>query len=248
MSEENKKNEGKEKEFKLEIEPIEFNALGQFIITTSSDFGKLVSECFKVFGDFCGVDYEPEKVINNGGRTIYQEPSFTLAFRHGSFPEETLLGVEPAFSKDAQRSSNAVLRVRGYDNERDFAGKYQVTDDLKSVIKRLLIPNYFNNGKINWGRVCVEKADRDKYNNPVTVTCVQGISVRELAYLIYGRKVDGDEFDYSINQLAPIQPQSIYMYQGESLNYAIQINKISVNNTDELLSYYGINRRGRWIY
>lgn len=233
-------------EIKVE-EPEKFNPIGSFIFTTSSDFGKLVYELFKVFDDFYNIKYEPAKTVNINGKPVYFEPSFTLAFKHGEFPEGAHLGVESAF-KESAKSSNSVLLVRDIENRRNLAGKYQVTEDLKDVIEKFLIPNFYNNGKINWNQVCRESIDRG-YNvyNPnagIPYTEICGISLRRLAYLIYGREIDGDKFDYTVQENVP----SAVNAQGVPSNYIIRIDKISVNNVQDLCSYYGFSPVGNgWI-
>ena len=245
MSEENKKEE--RKKFEINVDPEKFDSIGQFILTTSSDFGKLVHQCFSVFDDYFNLKYEPAKTIQVNGKPVFIEPSFTLAFRHGEFPEGSLLGVEPAL-KEQTNSANAVLRIRGLDNIRELGGKYQATDDLKDVIEKYLIPNYFNNGKILWNQVCKEFQDRGwniyNQNSSTPYTLICGISLRRLAYLIYGREVDGDKFDYTVIEQGPaaVNPQ------GVPTNYIIQINKVSVNNVNKLCNYYGYNPTANgWI-
>jgi hypothetical protein len=249
MSEENKKEDVKEERKPFNIgpeEPEKFAEIGSFLFTTSSDFGRLVYELFKVFDDFYNLRYEPAKTLQVNGKPVYYEPSYTLAFVHGDFPDDANVGVVPAF-KGLSKTSNSVLRVRDIENRNNLAGKHQVTDNLKDVIEKYLIPNYYNNGKINWNQVCGDSTFRGNnphnYNN-ISYTEIRGISLRRLAYTVYGRNVDGEKFDYTMQEYVP----SAVNAQGVPTNYIIRFDRLSVNNVEELCNYYGFNPTSNgWI-
>ena len=244
MSEETKKEDAKlekREPFEFTINELEnFDPIGSFIFTTSSEFGKLVYELFQEFVDFYNIKYEPAKTIQVNGKPVFYEPSFTLAFKHGEFAEDANIGVVPAF-KGMTDTSNSILKIRDIENRNSLAGKYQATENLKDVIEKLLIPNYYNNGKILWNQVCGESIQRGynpyNYNASIQYTEIRGISFRRLVYLIYGSEIEGEKYDYTVQELVP----SAVNAQGIPTNYIIRIDKLSVRNVEDLCNYYGFN-------
>ena len=143
-----------------------------------------------------------------------------------------------------QRSSVAIDQLKDI---RTLQVTYKDTYGHYAPVMDSLI-DFYNNGKINWNQVCRESIDRG-YNvyNPnagIPYTEICGISLRRLAYLIYGREIDGDKFDYTVQENVP----SAVNAQGVPSNYIIRIDKISVNNVQDLCSYYGFSPVGNgWI-
>jgi hypothetical protein len=232
MSEGNTKSE--REKFKINVEPEEFNPIGAFKLTTSSDLGKLAYQIFStVFEDFEGLIFEP----GNGG-----EPTYSLIFNHGTYDKDATVGVEPAIKQDSDNSNNPLDRVRRMDNAIRLGSKYLATEDLKDVVEKLLVPQLYNNGKIKWNQVVVEYAERSQMNlyNPNTVTQytkINGISAKRLAGLIYGYKTDEDQFDYEVRVVGPATAQ----FNGRTNNWLLQISRASLAEVTDLYKSYGYN-------
>ena len=252
MSEGKKKEERKERfDFNIaEEDKLPFAEIGEFKFSTSSDFGKLVGELFKVFDDFYNIKYVPAKTVNG---TFY-EPSFTVAFKNNVYEVGTNIihGVDPA-QREIETGGDYVQLIQSIDNKKANAGKFVATENLKDILEKYLSPIYFNQGKINWGQVCRPVAD-PIYGNPyggnryIQCTSFVGLSARKFAYLFY-KKTDVDaKYLYMINQG---NNQQIIDNFGRPINmdnYTLQICRTNVKNVDELMKYYGVNNNNGWIF
>ena len=231
-----KENEQTREKFAIDLEPQEFNPIGAFKLTTSSDLGKLAYEVFSaVFEDFEGLIFEPGV---NGG-----EPTYSLIFNHGKYDDDATVGVKSAIQQKATDSANPLDRIRRMDNVYANGAKYLATEDLKDVVEKLLVPGLYNNGKPKWNAVVVDYAERSQYNlyNPNAVTQytkINGISAKRLAGLIFGYEVEGDKFDYEVRVVGPASTQ---MMGGKTTNWVLQISKASLAEVTELYKAYGYN-------
>ncbi len=229
--------ETKREKFKINIEPEEFNAIGSFKLTTSSDLGKLAYQVFSsAFEDFEGLLFEPGNAN--------QEPTYSLIFNHGNYGEDAIVGVKSAVDANSNAGTNPLDRVRRVDNMYRYGSKYLATQDLIDVVEPLLTRSLYNNGNIKWGAIVSEHAERSQYNlyNPNAITQftkVIGISAKKLVSLIYGYNVDGDKYDYTVNVLGAVNNG---MIMGNSnINYVLQINRASENEVVQLYKAYGYN-------
>lgn len=256
MSEKEKaerKEEEKEKRqpFKFTIkeeDKLVFPEIGEFAFTTSSDLTKIVDELFHVFDDFANIKYIPSRTVNG----VFYEPSFTIAFKNNIYPKDSKIihGVEPAI-KEIENGADYVQMIQTIDNRKQNAGKFIATEDLKDIIKKYLSPIYFNNGKINWGRICNNIAlptNNTLYaRNYTQYTVFEGLAARNFVHLLY-KKTDPDaRYTYIINQGIPQQMVDNFGRPMNTDNYTLQICRTNVKNFDALMKYYGMNNNDGWI-
>lgn len=225
--------ETKREKFKIDIEAEEFSPVGEFKLITTKEFGKFINEIFKTaFADFEGVLFEPG---NNG-----IEPTFSLVFNHGKYEDTERVGVKLCVP-DAVNDNNPVNRIRRMDQFYKNGVKYVPTDDLKDVVEKLLVPKFYNNGKINWGNIVLDYQE-PKYNmygpqNPDQYTKVIGISPKRLASLVFGYKdEDSDDiYDYEVRFLG-----SMNLGFGNNQSF-LQILRASANEVNSLYKTFGFN-------
>lgn len=219
-------------------EHAEFSPIGAFKLITSTELAELANEVFVgAFKDFEGLKFEPPA-------TPKDEPTFTMYFNHGTYPEEdengqkVILGVTPAVKNDGNGSTNPVEKLRRFDNMISNGAKYLATEDLKDVVETLLTPPLYKGGNIKWNQIVSELSIRNQYNyNSYTqYTIVKGISISRLAALIFGDKIDDDHYDYTVNVLSPINAGPM---GGQAYNWILQINRASSNEVAKLYKSFG---------
>lgn len=236
-----KENETVRKPYALDFDPVEFNPIGAFKLTTSSDLGKLANEVFKQgFVDYEGIVFDPGA---NGA-----EPTFELIFNHGKYEEteDTVFGVRSALAGDKSATSNPVDKLRKIDNVCANGAKYFATEDLKDVVSKLLIPSLYKGGNIKWNQIVVEYAERPAYqmynnNAAIQYTKIRGISAKRLAAMLFGIKTETDEYDYDIRIVGQALLGQNGFNNGKVSNWVLQISRASLAEVTELYKAYGFN-------
>ena len=144
MSEEKKElkdAETKREPYKIEIESLDFKEdfSGKFL--TSNELCKLTNEIFRAaFADYVGSQFE----LVNG------MPMISLYFDHA----KTKNGTYACERVGAKQSGNNVIdRTRSRDQQLREGDRYHLTEDGIDVIKVLLSPRFYNQGKPNWKNI-----------------------------------------------------------------------------------------------
>ena len=203
--------------YSIDIEPDDFNPIGEYKLVSSSELGLLAYEVFKsAFADFEGVIFEP------GNGNI--EPTYSLLFNHGKYGEDEVVGVRRSIDISKVDPDSVLARTRFRDSLGRDGDKYLITDDGKDVVEPLLTNPMFNRGKPKWNQIVTEYSDRPNgfYGYaPQTpqYTKVSYISISRLASLIFGRKNSEtkDIYDYearvigTTSQARPGMPASDFM-------------------------------------
>jgi len=231
-----KENETNREPYALDFEPVDFNPIGAFKLTTSSDLGKLANEVFSAgFEDYEGIIFEPGV---NGS-----EPTFELIFNHGKYADDAVVGVKSAIAADNSGSNNPLDRIRRMDNIYANGAKYIATEDLKDIVTKLLVPSLYKGGNIKWGQIVVEYAERSQYqmynpNASTQYTKIRGISAKRLAAYLFGSKTENDTYDYEVRVIGQ---STAGLMGGKSSNWVLQISRASLAEVTELYKAYGFN-------
>lgn len=227
-------NNAAREKFKIDVEPADFGPVGEFKLTTTKQFGALVNEIFKeAFVDFEGVLFDP------GSSTM--EPTFSLVFNHGKYEEDERVGIKLAVADQGSADNNPVNRIRRMDNFYKNGAKFIATEDLQDVVEKILIPKFYNNGKINWGRIVLDyqepKYNMYGYQQNDQYTKIIGISPKRLATLVYGYKDNDTEdiYDYEVRFLG-----SLNLGFGNNQS-VLQILRASANEVNNLYKTFGYN-------
>lgn len=234
----NTKTENKRDKFVIQLDEHEpFNATAETKYITSNEFCKLVSELFRgVFADYEGCTFD----VGNGG-----EPTISLIFNHGMYDDDAIVACHRKDGKDID-GSTIIRNIRRRDVQMREGDRYYLTDDGMDVVKDLLVPRAFNNGKPNWGSIVQDIVDRTTatYYMPATqipqYTRVSFIDIKRLCGLIFGRKIDDDQKDYQVSIASPLNQMSYAngMPVGAS-NYVLSITRASLNEVTKMYEKLG---------
>ena len=177
----------------LDAEPMDFAADAEVKILTSNEFCRLVNEYFKAgFADYEGCFFD---MSNN-------MPSITLVFNHVKHDENKVYAVDMV---DNKKAGNTVIeRSRMYDRLVREGDRYHITEDGIDIIKPLLIPRLFNNGKPNWGNIVADYVDRAPANyympqGGVQLTRIIGIDPKQICRILFGKKEGDSWLDYGVD-------------------------------------------------
>lgn len=200
----------------LDVEPMDFNADAEVKIITSNELCRLVNQYFKAgFADYEGCIFE----MSQGA------PSITLVFNHGKHDEDKTYAVDMMADK---KVGNSVLeKSRMYDRLVKEGDRYHITEDGMDIIKPLLLPRYFNNGKVNWGVVVTDYVDRQATyygpQNGVQLTRIIGIDPKAICRILYGKKQGDSYLDYAVEVKADLSTHNGFGIS--SPNYVLNITK-----------------------
>lgn len=188
-----KQNEETRKTYKVEMDPIPFEADCDTKYSSSTEFCKLANEYFReVFADYIGSTFD----FDNG------VPTISLYFSHADFSNSALpTAVQRVDKKDT--GSNLLNKTRFRDLQYKEGDRFVITDDGIDIIKPLLMPKLYNGGNVNWKNIVVDHADRNMTNmyNPAAqqTTKIKGIDPKNICRLLYGNKAeDGSFIDYGV--------------------------------------------------
>lgn len=218
MSEVNTKTEDR-KPYKVEVDPIEFEASYSGLFMSSLDFCKLTNEYFRAaFGDYVGSTFD----MTQSG------PMISLYFSH----LKDVNGIRACDRITSKTTGSTILdRTRGRDLQMKEGDRFHITDDGIDIIKPLLASRYFNQGKPNWKNIVVDIVDNNaqSYYQPQNVTHLTkiiGIDPRNICALIYGTKdSEGNYIDYGIDVKADLSIRSGLIPGQQQSNYALAITK-----------------------
>ena len=199
---------------------------------TSDELCKRASELFKAtFADFEGCIFE----VSQQG-----EPSLSLVFNHGKYDSDAIVACELAGNKPS--GSSLLDRTRRRDINNTEGDRYYLTEDGKDVIKELLLPRQFNNGKPNWKQICGDFVDRTVVNMYGTqapqYTKVSFISLNRLAGLLFGTHIDEDLKEYEV-RIGAVMPQPMMGAMQMQAKYMLQIMCASTKEVNEMYKKCG---------
>lgn len=189
----NVKKEDEKKErvpYVVKVDPIEFTPDFSGKYLTSNEFCKLTNEFFRgCFADFIGSTFD----IING------QPTVSLYFDHGEKSDPNQ--VYACERVDGKTYGNNIIdRTRSRDTKMRDGDRYQITDDGIDIIKGMLIPAYYNNGKPNWKSIVTDIVDKPsnyyQYQAAQQVTKVIAIDPRAICSVIYGKTEKDDNHSY----------------------------------------------------
>ena len=236
MSEEKKElkdAETKREPYKIEIESLDFKEdfSGKFL--TSNELCKLTNEIFRAaFADYVGSQFE----LVNG------MPMISLYFDHA----KTKNGTYACERVGAKQSGNNVIdRTRSRDQQLREGDRYHLTEDGIDVIKVLLSPRFYNQGKPNWKNIVSDVADRTATSmyQPQQIqqlTKVVGIDPKAICKLIYGEKEDDSFLDYDVVVKANLSQGLVNSYP----NYLLSITKAYTAHIQKTYENLGIGMIG----
>jgi hypothetical protein len=141
--------------------------------------------------------------------------------------------------------STVIDKTRGRDNLMNNGDKFYLTEDGKDIIKTLLFPRIYNNGKPNWNQITTEIAERQGSSlfgtmNALQLTKVSGIDPKRVAALIWGRRDADGNIDYGVSVMRDLTINSGLGMPGMQAgqNYALNITRAheaSISKTYESL-------------
>ena len=217
----------------LEVEPMSFEADAEVKIITSNELCRLANEYFKVaFADYEGCFFE----MSQGA------PSITLVFNHAKHEDNKVYAVDMVAGG---KVGNSVLeRTRAYDRLVKEGDRYHITDDGIDIIKDLLAPRYFNNGKPNWGAVVTDYVDRQAayYQGGVQYTRIIGIDPRSICRILIGKKEGDSWLDYAGDVKAELSARNGFGIS--SPNYVLNITKAYNEHIKKTYEELGLGTAG----
>lgn len=212
----------------------EFAAIASTEYITSTDFCRSVAAIFKsVFADFEGCRFE----VGNG------IPYISLVFNHNEHDADAIVGCQNA--SIVKSTGNSILdRSRAHDRMMKDGDRYLLTEDGKDIIKPLLIPRAFNQGKPDWRHIVTEYVDRASYTvyNPTHIpqyTLAQFLDLNRLAGLVYGTKINDDTVQYDVNIVGALNKG--YQFNGSQIQseYILSITQVSAKEINAIYEKLG---------
>lgn len=239
------------KPYRLDIENDAFNPDYDGKYLTSIEFCKLTNEIFRAaFVNFYGSKFE----ISGG------QPVMSLLFTHmDQVPEYTedqdgnsVVAHVATTRADGNKVGNKTIdSIRRRENFRLNGDKFYLTEDGKDIIKPLLFPRIYNNGKVNWNSIVVETSDANGSSlfgtmNQIQLTKVGGIDPKRVASLIWGRKDEDGEIDYGISIMRDLTINSGFGMPGSQggKNYAMSITRAHVSAISKTYENLGLGSVG----
>ena len=235
MSENKKVPENSRTPYVLEVEPMKFEADAEVKIITSNELCRLTNEYFKAaFADYEGCFFE----MTQGA------PSITLVFNHGKHDEDKVYAVDMVATN---KVGNSVLdRSRAHDRLVKEGDRYHITEDGIDIIKELLAPRYFNNGKPNWGVVVTDFVDRPASyygaQSGVLFTRIIGIDPRLICRILFGKKEGDSYLDYAVDVKADLSARNGFGIS--SPNYVLNITKAYNEHIKKTYEKLGLGTAG----
>ena len=240
MSEVTEKKEER-KQYSVEVDPMPFEPdfSGKFI--SSTDLCRLVNEYFRAaFCDFEGSTFAMEQGF----------PTISLYFNHNKDVE----GVRACERAAGKSVGNSIIdKTRGRDLQFREGDRFQITDDGIDIIKPLLVPRLFNQGKPNWKQIVADITDRTSTNmfQPMQarqLTKISGIDPRQICSILWGNKDDNGEYiDYGVEVKADLNIRAGIMPGQQAPNYVLAITRAYNGNIQKTYEKFGINVAGSTI-
>jgi hypothetical protein len=233
-------NDSKREPYKVEIDPIDFEQDCSLKFVRSTDLCRLANEYFRAaFADFEGSTFS----VDQGYATI------SLYFNHKEV--DGVRAVERAAGKTV---GNTIMdKTRGRDLQYKEGDRYHITDDGADIIKSLLIPRLYNNGKPNWKNIVVDITDRTSMNvfrmqQPNQLTKISGIDPRQICALIYGKKDNNGEYiDYGIEIKANLDIRAGLIPGNQAPDYVLAVTRAFNGNLQKTYEKFGLNAGGSTI-
>lgn len=233
--------------YKLEIERDDFAPDYEGKYLTSIEFCKLANQIFgAAFFNFNGSKFE----VNAG------QPVINLFFTHvDKLPDDAqITHLATTRSSGNKVGSTVIDKTRGRDNLMNNGDRYYLTDDGIDIIKPLLFPRLFNNGKPNWNQIVTEIADRNGSSiygtmNVLQLTKVTGIDPKRVASLIWGRKDEDGDIDYGISVMRDLTINTGFGMPGmqPGQNYALNITRAHTAAISKTYESLGLGTLGSSI-
>ena len=227
------------KPYSLEVEPMVFESDAEIKFLTSNELCKLMNDYFKAaFADYEGSIFEMGQ----------QGLSISLFFNHPKHVEGAVYACDTA---DAKKVGNSVLdRINAYDRQVKEGDRYHLTEDGKDIIKPLLASRHFNNGKVNWGNITCEFADKNpsNYYQPQAaqhMTKVTGIDPRAICAILFGSKDETGSVDYAVEVKSNLSMNN--GFAASHPNYVLSIMKAHTDVLVKTSEKFGLGVAGSAI-
>lgn len=229
---ENSEETKKRTPYKLEIEPEDFTSDCEQKFISSNDFCKLLNEYFSAgFSDWYGSTFDCP-----GG-----PPYITLYFDHAERVEE---GKARACSRISDKvvGNSVIDKTRSRDHRIKEGDRYIITDDGKDIIKPLLLPRYYNQGKPQWDKIVVDYTEQPSfYSQGQQLTKIIGIDPCKVCSLLWGFKNDdGEVMEYGVNVYGDLNIRAGILPGRIQPNYALGITRAHNDVIRETYARFGI--------
>lgn len=221
--------------YAVNVEPVHFEPDSEGKYLTSIELCELTRDIFKVaFANFYGCKFE----------FIQGVPSISLFFSHIDAPENGVVATERSGAKVT--GQNVIDATRNRDNLMRNGDRYVLTEDGLDIIKPLLLPQYYNKGKVDQKRFVSEVSDSNQASmfsqaSAVQVTKVAGIDPRRIAAMIWGEKDEDGLVDYGISVLKDLSFSGMNFPGAIPSNYMLNITRAHTDTITKTCSKLCIN-------
>jgi hypothetical protein len=208
---------------------------------TAASFGTRVNEIFRaLFKDYVGCYFD----------TSNNNFTYSLFFDHENHDEGDIVGVVNSGRKGTNTGNAALDLVYKVQNRRINGDKYVPTDEFIDVVKPLLSPVAYNNGKPNWNNIINDYSEnqnfyqRGSFYSPV-MSRVKFIDVNKLWKYVQGKQDDnGNNVEWIVN---PVHPYNFPQYRNipyQSLkpdHWHFSVTAINTDTAENTLKIFGIS-------
>jgi len=222
--------------YEVSMDPIDFEADCDMKFLSSNEFCKLANEYFRAaFSDFIGTTFD----------FVQGYPSVSLYFTHADTD-----GTRAVQRADKKESGSSLLdKTRSRDLMYREGDRFMITDDGIDVIKPILLPKIYNNGKPNWKNIISDIVDRSAANlfNPNAqqqITKISMIDPRAILGILYGKKSGNSYVDYGIQVCGDLSFKNGLMPGATNSNYVLSITRAYDGHLKKTYERFGIANAG----
>lgn len=222
----NANNNDKNKDLRLDIEPIPFDGVMKNKLTTTNVLCKIVNQVFRpVFSDYEGCVIVPDS---------YGQLSVSLYFKDkGNFPAsvDSIKTLFPVTERVKGTSPiDKVLQM----NLRNSSRAYDISEDTKRILSEFIYTR--GNSKVHWNQHVFEQTEQQQFNNQIIYVKVVGLDLVRLIRKIYGGKINGSRIDYNVSIIKPIGAS----VNGGIQNYLVNIQQLDSKEVERLANEIGV--------
>lgn len=229
--------ETKREPYKISIDHPKFMADYEGKFVTSLELCQMTRDIFKAaFADFYGCKFE---FLQGTG-----VPMITLLFSHVDSPEGQAVATERSSAKTT--GSSVIDKTRSRDHLLKEGDRYVLTEDGLDVIKPLLLPQFYNKGKVDPKRFVSAVSDINQTSmfaqaNAVQLTQVSGIDPKKIAAMIWGDRDEDGLVDYGITVLKDLSLNGMAFPGMLPKNFVLKIDRAHTETIMKTYEKFSIN-------
>jgi len=222
-------NSKKEDDYKIDIEPIEFDGLLKTKLTTTMTLGADINRLFRtLFSDYEGCVIAPNNYNGALEAVLYFKDKAKIARADGKFT-----AVIPRMEKVRSRENTSFSQIQVF-NARTNTKQYDVTEEFKGLMAQFVN----NHGKKpDWNSMVFELKNTINQMGAYDILVeVRGLDLYRILKKVYGDKNGDTKVDYNISLIRSIGAGDV----GAFKNFLISIQQLDSKELEKLAYEVGM--------